>query len=131
MQIAIYVASHAAHAAAGKIHGKGIQRRTDTSFPVLDAGASDYKLAGMIPRTKWIGIYSLALLFFNIADLSLSSPPIASGALPFNPQNLANVSWDLAFNTAVSFMTIRMQSYAGETTLGYTVQMFGLTFRTL
>ncbi|RYZ78786.1 MAG: potassium-transporting ATPase subunit KdpA, partial [Proteobacteria bacterium] len=49
------------------------------------------------------------------------------GALPLNPEKLPNISWHLAFNTAVSFMTnTNWQSYAGETTLGILVQMLGL-----
>lgn len=38
------------------------------------------------------------------------------------------ISWDLAFNTAVSFLTnTNWQAYAGENTLDYWVQMLGLT----
>ena len=48
--------------------------------------------------------------------------------LPLNPQHLPAVPPHLAFNTAVSFATnTNWQSYAGETTLGYLVQMAGLT----
>jgi potassium-transporting ATPase potassium-binding subunit len=48
--------------------------------------------------------------------------------LPLNPQNLGNVPIDLAFNTAVSFVTnTNWQNYAGETTMSYFVQMVGLT----
>lgn len=47
--------------------------------------------------------------------------------LPGNPQNFPAVSWPLAFNTAVSFVTnTNWQAYAGETTLSYTTQMVGL-----
>jgi len=50
--------------------------------------------------------------------------------LPFNPQGLSqnNVGPDLAFNTAVSFVTnTNWQSYVPETTLSYFAQMAGLT----
>ena len=50
--------------------------------------------------------------------------------LPFNPQGFSqdNVSPDLGFNTSVSFVTnTNWQSYVPETTLGYFVQMAGLT----
>jgi K+-transporting ATPase ATPase A chain len=48
--------------------------------------------------------------------------------LPLNPMGMANVSPDLAFNTAVSFATnTNWQSYGGETTLSYLTQMLGLT----
>lgn len=48
--------------------------------------------------------------------------------LPLNPQQLPGLSWDLALNTAVSFVTnTNWQSYSGETTLSYFSQMAGLT----
>jgi K+-transporting ATPase ATPase A chain len=59
------------------------------------------------------------------------------GFLPFNPMgfstghapsNATPMTPDLAFNTAVSFMTnTNWQSYGGETTLSYLVQMLALT----
>ncbi len=54
----------------------------------------------------------------------------AQAFLPFNPQNFsgANVSPDLAFNTAASFTTnTNWQAYSGESTLSYFVQMAALT----
>src|SRR6201987_3209210 len=48
--------------------------------------------------------------------------------LPFNPQGQAGVEQVLAFNTSVSFVTnTNWQSYVPETTMGYLVQMAGLT----
>lgn len=48
--------------------------------------------------------------------------------LPLNPEKLGSVSWDLAFNTASSFITnTNWQAYSGETTLSYISQMLGLT----
>jgi len=45
-----------------------------------------------------------------------------------NTEHLPNVSWHLAFNTAASFITnTNWQSYSGENTLSYFVQMVGLT----
>ena len=47
--------------------------------------------------------------------------------LPLNPQHLAAVSPDLAFNTAVSFVTnTNWQSYSGESTMSYLSQMVAL-----
>ncbi|MGC9158912.1 MAG: potassium-transporting ATPase subunit KdpA [Terracidiphilus sp.] len=49
------------------------------------------------------------------------------GILPFNPQHLAALSPDLAWNTAVSFATnTNWQSYVPETTMSYLTQMLGL-----
>jgi len=48
--------------------------------------------------------------------------------LPFNPQGQSAVSTQLAFNTAISFVTnTNWQAYGGETTLSYGSQMWGLT----
>ena len=49
--------------------------------------------------------------------------------LPLNPQGLANLPPDLAFNTAASFTTnTNWQSYVGETTMSYLTQMAGLAY---
>jgi potassium-transporting ATPase potassium-binding subunit len=49
--------------------------------------------------------------------------------LPFNPQKLANVTPDLAWNTAASFTTnTNWQSYTPETTMSYLTQMAGLAY---
>jgi potassium-transporting ATPase potassium-binding subunit len=56
---------------------------------------------------------------------------MAQGALPMNPQHFGGLSWDLAFNTAVSFVTnTNWQAYSGESTLSYLSQMVGLTVQT-
>ncbi len=48
--------------------------------------------------------------------------------LPLNPQGMANVSADSAFDTAVSFVTnTNWQGYAGESTMSYLTQMLALT----
>ncbi|HEY4786858.1 MAG TPA: potassium-transporting ATPase subunit KdpA, partial [Bacteroidales bacterium] len=74
-------------------------------------------------------IYTLGLLLFNFFGfLVVFLLQMLQAYLPLNPQHLPNVSWHLSFNTAVSFMTnTNWQSYSGETTLGYLVQMLGLT----
>lgn len=47
--------------------------------------------------------------------------------LPLNPQNFSGLNWDLAFNTAISFMTnTNWQSYSGESTMSYFSQMIAL-----
>jgi potassium-transporting ATPase potassium-binding subunit len=73
--------------------------------------------------------YALAMLLFNTAGLLLVyALQRFQSALPFNPQDLAAVKPDLAFNTAVSFATnTNWQSYGGETTMSYLTQLIGLT----
>ncbi|MBU6502830.1 MAG: potassium-transporting ATPase subunit KdpA, partial [Burkholderiales bacterium] len=48
--------------------------------------------------------------------------------LPLNPQHMAAVTPDSAFNTAVSFVTnTNWQGYSGESTMSYLTQMLALT----
>ena len=50
--------------------------------------------------------------------------------LPLNPQGFPGLSWDLALNTAVSFLTnTNWQSYGGETTMSHFSQMVALTYQ--
>jgi potassium-transporting ATPase potassium-binding subunit len=73
--------------------------------------------------------YGVAMLLFSLAGfLSLYALQRLQGALPFNPQSFPAVGQDLAFNTALSFVTnTNWQSYVPETTMSYLVQMAGLT----
>jgi K+-transporting ATPase ATPase A chain len=49
--------------------------------------------------------------------------------LPWNPQRFANVTPDLAWNTAVSFTTnTNWQAYTPEVTMSYLTQMAGLAY---
>ncbi|ACP22698.1 potassium-transporting ATPase A chain, KdpA (plasmid) [Sinorhizobium fredii NGR234] len=89
-----------------------------------------YAVAGTSEREEqhWT-TYAAALLFFNLAGfLLLYFLQRFQGALPFNPAGMAAVPPELAFNTAVSFMTnTNWQNYGGESTMSYLVQMAGLT----
>ncbi|MBU9816817.1 potassium-transporting ATPase subunit KdpA [Rahnella sp. C60] len=73
--------------------------------------------------------YALAIMVFNILGIVvLMTMLMAQGVLPMNPQHFGGLSWDLAFNTAVSFVTnTNWQAYSGESTLSYLSQMVGLT----
>ncbi len=73
--------------------------------------------------------YTKALLAFNFVGLVFTFVlQLVQAHLPLNPQSLPNVPWHLALNTAISFVTnTNWQSYAGETTLSYLVQMVALT----
>ncbi len=76
----------------------------------------------------WLA-YTLAMLAFSAAGfLVLYVLMRLQASLPLNPQGFAGVPPDLAFNTALSFVTnTNWQSYAGETTMAHIVQMAGLT----
>ena len=50
------------------------------------------------------------------------------GTLPLNPDGIGGMAPDLAFNTAISFVTnTNWQAYSGEVQLSYLAQMAGLT----
>jgi len=74
--------------------------------------------------------YTVAMLLFHVAGFAILYGLLrAQHAIPyFNPADQAAVPEDLAFNTAVSFITnTNWQNYGGESTMSYLVQMFGLT----
>jgi potassium-transporting ATPase potassium-binding subunit len=73
--------------------------------------------------------YAVAMLFFSVVGfLTLYALQRLQWYLPFNPQGQSGVEQSSAFNTSVSFVTnTNWQSYVPETTMGYLVQMAGLT----
>jgi len=73
--------------------------------------------------------YLSAVLVFSLAGLVLLFLLLLfQGVLPLNPQSFPGASWHLAFNTAASFVSnTNWQAYGGESTMGYLVQMLGLT----
>lgn len=88
-----------------------------------------YRLAGVRPdaETGWLR-YTLGLLLFNgLGVLAVHALQRLQPLLPLNPQGLAAVSPDSAFNTAISFVTnTNWQGYGGEATMSYLTQMLGL-----
>jgi potassium-transporting ATPase potassium-binding subunit len=89
-----------------------------------------YAAAGIDPQSQQTSrAYVMSMLAFNAAGfLVLYGLLRLQGALPLNPQGFGGVAPDLAFNTAVSFVTnTNWQSYGGETTMSHLVQMAGLT----
>jgi potassium-transporting ATPase potassium-binding subunit len=73
--------------------------------------------------------YTLAMLLFNAIGLVfVYFVQRVQLSLPLNPQNLAGVSPDSSFNTAVSFATnTNWQGYGGESTMSYLTQMLALS----
>ena len=73
--------------------------------------------------------YAVAMLFFSVVGfVTLYALQRLQWYLPFNPQEQTGVEPSSAFNTSVSFVTnTNWQSYVPETTMGYLVQMAGLT----
>jgi len=88
-----------------------------------------YRVCGVDPQREMTWqVYAVAVLLFNgFGVLALYALLRLQGVLPLNPQDFPGLSGDLAFNTAVSFVTnTNWQSYGGETTMSYLSQMSGL-----
>ncbi len=89
-----------------------------------------YHLSGIDPNEEmsWKR-YAVTFLIFNfLGILFLYLLLRIQHHLPLNPQSFPANSPDLAFNTAVSFVTnTNWQAYGGESTMSYFSQMVGLT----
>lgn len=97
---------------------------------LLRTEAALLRLSGAAPDRgiSW-GAYALAVLAFNATCFVVLYVLLrAQGALPLNPDGIGGMAPDLAFNTAVSFVTnTNWQAYSGEAQLSYLSQMAGLT----
>lgn len=85
-----------------------------------------YKLSGINPETEmtWkqhlAALLTINLVWFLTAMFVLTN----MSWLPLNPDNNLSISGDLAFNTAVSFVTnTNLQHYSGETGMSYLGQL--------
>jgi K+-transporting ATPase ATPase A chain len=77
----------------------------------------------------WTEYGTAMLLFSAVSMLLLYMMERTQHWLLFNPQKLANVAPDLAWNTAASFTTnTNWQAYTPETTMSYLTQMAGLAY---
>ncbi len=91
-----------------------------------------YKLIGVSEggEQRWTE-YAASLIAFSVFSfVFVYLLQRLQGVLPLNPQgfNGTNVTPDLAFNTAISFLTnTNWQAYSGESTMSYLVQMSALT----
>ncbi|MGC1467579.1 MAG: potassium-transporting ATPase subunit KdpA, partial [Pseudolabrys sp.] len=89
-----------------------------------------YRAAGIDEKKEqhWLA-YTTAMLLFHVGGFVILYGLMRLQAmLPFNPAGQSAVAPDLAFNTAVSFITnTNWQNYGGESTMSYLVQMLGLT----
>ncbi|HEY6292837.1 MAG TPA: potassium-transporting ATPase subunit KdpA [Terriglobia bacterium] len=98
-----------------------------------------YRLCGIREdaEQRWTQYAASVLAFSLVSFLFVYVIQRLQGFLPLNPMgfstghapgNATPMTPDLAFNTAVSFMTnTNWQSYGGEVTLSYFVQMVALT----
>ncbi len=90
-----------------------------------------YWLSGVDPKREqtWKQ-YALSLLAFSLFGVIVMYAILRlQDRLPLNPQSMAAVPEQLAFNTSVSFNTnTNWQSYVGETTMSYLSQMAALAW---
>ena len=91
-----------------------------------------YKLCGIREdaEQRWTHYAGGMLAFSIFCFVFVYALQRLQGFLPFNPQGFGGklISPDLAYNTAVSFLTnTNWQAYTPETTVSYLVQMAALT----
>lgn len=87
-----------------------------------------FRLCGVADEEMNWRQYLSAILCFNAIGLvMLFFVLFFQQSLPLNPQGLPGLSWHLALNTAISFVSnTNWQSYAGESTISYFSEMTGL-----
>jgi len=89
-----------------------------------------YKLFGVntAEEMNW-KTYALNLIIFNAIGIAALFLILEfQHLLPFNPNGFGPLKWDLALNTAISFVTnTNWQNYGGESTMSYLTQMPGMT----
>lgn len=89
-----------------------------------------YRVMGVNPaeRMSWKHYLGCVLAFSLVSIAALMLLLMVQHSLPLNPQGIADSSWHLALNTAVSFVSnTNWQSYSGENAMSYLAQMAGLT----
>ncbi len=89
-----------------------------------------YALCGIQASDEqgWVG-YATSMLIFKVMGFLLAYGILRlQTLLPLNPAGQGAITPDLAYNTAVSFLTnTNWQSYGGETTMSYASRMAALT----
>ena len=101
--------------------------RVDRAFGLIERPV--YRLLGVDPAVGmcWRG-YAKAFLLSNlIVGGAVWVLLMTQGWLPLNPDAVANMRWDTALHTMVSFLTnTNQQHYSGQAQLSYLSQMAGI-----
>lgn len=100
----------------GKIFGK-------LEYTISSLLGDSYSL-----EMTWKDYFKALMVFSGVGFIFVFFIQIFQNILSLNPQQLPGVSWHLAFNTAISFVTnTNWQAYAGENTMSTFTQMVALT----
>ncbi|MCC4621238.1 potassium-transporting ATPase subunit KdpA [Xanthomonas cassavae CFBP 4642] len=106
---------------------RGAPMRGDGVFGLIERPL--YALLDTRPQQgmSWRG-YAMALLISNLVVGLLTWGVFMTQAwLPLNPDGIANLRWDTALHTMVSFLTnTNQQHYSGQSQLSYLSQMTGV-----
>jgi K+-transporting ATPase ATPase A chain len=107
---------------------RGAPMRVDPLFHWIEKPL--YRLLGVDPARgmSWRG-YVGAFVLSNVVIALLTMAVFMTQAwLPLNPDGIANLRWDTALHTMVSFLTnTNQQHYSGQAQLSYLSQMTGIT----
>jgi K+-transporting ATPase ATPase A chain len=107
------------------------REKTFLDFALRPVERLIYRLCGVREDQEmhWVEYGTAMLLFSGASMVLLYLIERTQHWLGFNPQKLANVAPDLAWNTAASFTTnTNWQAYVPETTMSYLTQMAGLAY---
>ena len=91
-----------------------------------------YKICFVKPDEEmtWKQYATHVVVFSAVSMFALYAIMRLQASLPLNPANMGAVAPDLAFNTAISFVSnTNWQSYGGEATMSYFTQMVGLAMQ--
>lgn len=123
LALGIPVGSYITRVFAGK------RGRLDTVFGPAERGL--FRAVGVDPSVQmnWKA-YLRAMMLVNFIMMLFAYLVFRlQGMLPLNPDHSKGMPWDLAFNTAASFITnTNWQNYAGEHSMSYLGQMSAITY---
>ena len=107
---------------------RGAPMRIDPLFHWIEKPL--YRVLGVDPAQgmSWRGYVSAFVLSNVVIAVLVWTVFMTQAWLPLNPDHIANLRWDTALHTMVSFLTnTNQQHYSGQAQLSYLSQMTGIT----
>ena len=107
---------------------RGAPMRIDPLFHWIEKPL--YRVLGVDPAQgmSWRGYVGAFVLSNLVIALLVWAVFMTQAWLPLNPDGIANLRWDTALHTMVSFLTnTNQQHYSGQAQLSYLSQMTGIT----